>query len=193
MDHPPEGIPALSRGRHKHPSDGACLMETAARVAGEPPTDRPSCVHPLIAAVARIVNDAVSDDARQRLAPLAPVCATTATCDPQVVADLVLLVCQRALPAVLPIWAPAVRRAIRLAGRHRRDGHRAPASRWQLRRAEAAVRYATASLALTTGADRDRHLTTLLIDCLQAVEHRTDRARPARATARRLPVAAPGR
>jgi hypothetical protein len=145
-------------------------MEAAALLSGQPHTDRPTCVHPLIAAVARIVNDAVSDQARQRLLRLVPATISTATTDPGVVDDLVQLVCGRGLPVALPIWAPALRRALRQA--HRR--HRGfPLTRWQLRRAEAAVRYATISMALAS-ADRDHDLTTLLTDCLAAVERVND-------------------
>jgi len=164
--HVPGGMPVLGRGGHPDPTHGACLMEATALIAGEPHSDRPHCVHPFIAAVARIINDAVSDSTRQRLALLAPACATTATTDPRLVDELVILVCQRALPVALPIWAPALRRALRIAGRRIRTGDRGPQTAWQLRRAEAAVRYATASIALAAGGDRDDQLTALLVDCL---------------------------
>ena len=165
----PDGVPVLGRGRH-HPGQGACLMEATALLAGRPHTDRPDCVHPLIAAVARIVNDAVSDPARQHLLRLAPAMATTATDDPRVTDDLTILVCGRALPVALPIWAPALRRALRHARRRLDNGH-PPLTRWQRRRAQAAVRYAAVSLVLTTTHDRDQQLTTLLVDCLATAEH----------------------
>ena len=167
----PDGVPVLGRGRHRHPTDGACLMEATALLAGRPFTHRPDSVHPLLAAVGRIVNDAVSDPARQQLLRYAPALAGTATDDPRAVDDLVVLVCGRALPVALPIWAPAIRHAVRQA-RHRRTHNRPTLSRWQRRRAEAAVRYATVSLVLAGHTHRDDRLTTLLADCLATV-HRT--------------------
>jgi hypothetical protein len=47
-------------------------MELASFLAGEPWSDHPSCTHPLLASLARDVNDHVGDDARNRLAPLIP-------------------------------------------------------------------------------------------------------------------------
>ena len=47
-------------------------MELASFLAGEPWSDHPSCTHPLLASLARDVNDHVDDYARTRLAPLIP-------------------------------------------------------------------------------------------------------------------------
>lgn len=68
----PDGLPLLAAGRHRRPRDGACLMELVSVLAGERWTDAPRCTHPLLARLARLVNDATSDDARPRLARLAP-------------------------------------------------------------------------------------------------------------------------
>jgi len=68
----PTGLSALSRGRHRDPTDGACLMEYTAFLAGEPHTDQPASVHPILAAIARVTNDALTDAERAALAPLAP-------------------------------------------------------------------------------------------------------------------------
>jgi hypothetical protein len=172
----PDGMPVLGRGRHD-PGRGACLMEATAMLAGQPHTDHPACVHPLIAAVARIVNDAVSDPARHDLLRLAPSAINTATDDPRVADDLISLVCGRALPVALPIWAPALRRAVQQA-RHRRRRSHPPLTRWQQRRAHAAVRYATISLVLAGSTDRDHRLTALLTDCIATAYHgETERAR----------------
>ena len=165
----PAGMPILGRGRHRHPTHGACLMEATALLTGQPFTDHPVGVHPLIAAVARIINDAVSDPARQQLLRFAPAAARSATCDPRVVDELVLLICERARPVVLPIWTPAIRRALRNAHRRRRQ-NRQSLTRWQLRRAAAAVRYATVSLVLDGRTNRDQRLTALLADCLTTLE-----------------------
>lgn len=45
----------------------ACVMETTAFIAGEPWSDHPSCVSPVIAAFLRSWNDALDDDGRQQL------------------------------------------------------------------------------------------------------------------------------
>ncbi|TDE09642.1 hypothetical protein [Jiangella asiatica] len=65
-------LPVLSKGKHRNARKGACFMEFASYLAGERWSDHPSCTHPLLAAVARLVNDAVSDDYRPQLAPLVP-------------------------------------------------------------------------------------------------------------------------
>lgn len=67
----PDGLPLLSRGRHRTPRRGASLTEVASLLAGEPWSDRPGCTHPLLAHLARLVNDHVSDAHRNELATLA--------------------------------------------------------------------------------------------------------------------------
>src|SRR5215217_1103385 len=68
----PDGIPVLSRGRHRTPRRGACFMELASLLAGERWSDHPSCTHPLLAHLAREVNDRTSDESRNALACLVP-------------------------------------------------------------------------------------------------------------------------
>src|SRR5204862_8259532 len=68
----PDLVPVLSRGRHRSPRKGACFMELASFMAGERWSDHPACTHPLLAALARQVNDATRDGARHLLAPLIP-------------------------------------------------------------------------------------------------------------------------
>src|SRR6266568_2169792 len=70
--HPPGLVPVLSRGKHRSPRMGACFMELASYLAGERWSDHPACTHPLLAAVARDVNDYTSDAGRARLAGLIP-------------------------------------------------------------------------------------------------------------------------
>jgi hypothetical protein len=69
---PPDLFPILSRGKHRSPRTGACFMELASLLAGERWSDHPACTHPLLAALARHVNDHTSDAGRQRLAELVP-------------------------------------------------------------------------------------------------------------------------
>jgi len=50
----------------------ACLMEAVAFVAGEPWSDNPQCVSPVLAVYGRQLNDCLRDDRRQELRPLIP-------------------------------------------------------------------------------------------------------------------------
>ncbi|MFF9121270.1 hypothetical protein ACF09Y_37925 [Streptomyces massasporeus] len=67
----PDGLPVPGRFAHLHPDDGACLMEAAAVLSSGRFTDSPPGTHPALAALARVVNDSVDDDARHALWPLA--------------------------------------------------------------------------------------------------------------------------
>ncbi|MDJ0378020.1 hypothetical protein [Cryobacterium sp. PH31-L1] len=68
----PDIMPVLSRGKHRTPKSGGCFMEFASYLAGESWSDHPACTHPVLASLARMVNDCSSDDARSRLALLIP-------------------------------------------------------------------------------------------------------------------------
>jgi len=68
----PELMPVLSRGKHRNPRRGACFMEMASFLAGERWSDHPACTHPLLAELARLVNDSLSDRLRPGLNPLIP-------------------------------------------------------------------------------------------------------------------------
>ena len=58
---------SLARGRHRAAEDGACVMELASMLAGEPFSDRPKSVCPVIAAFLRGYNDALPDRERDEL------------------------------------------------------------------------------------------------------------------------------
>ncbi len=96
--YPPEHVPVLSRGKHRSARKGACFMEFASYLAGERWSDHPDCTHPLLAALARGVNDHMSDEARQRLAPLIPSVIGLTSDDPRVDARIALLCARTALP-----------------------------------------------------------------------------------------------
>jgi hypothetical protein len=57
----------LARGKHAHPAEGVCVLELAAMLAGEPFSDRPSSVCPVIAGVLGVYDHAVDDETRQGL------------------------------------------------------------------------------------------------------------------------------
>ena len=61
----------LSQGKHRGPDHGACVMELASMLAGEPFSDRPRCVDPVIAGFLRTYNDGIDEARRQDLYPLA--------------------------------------------------------------------------------------------------------------------------
>jgi len=63
----------LRRGAHPSRDDGMCAMEMVAWLAGEPHSDEPRCSCPVLAALVRAVNDALTDSSRNRLLrPLVP-------------------------------------------------------------------------------------------------------------------------
>ena len=97
----PELMPVLSRGKHRNPRRGACFMEMASFLAGERWSDHPACTHPLLAKLARLVNDIVTDELRPRLIPLIPSVIGLTSDDLHVDAAIAL----RSAMAALPIAA----------------------------------------------------------------------------------------
>lgn len=95
---PPTLMPLLSRGKHRSPRSGACFMEMASMLAGQRWSDHPACTHPLLAALARYVNDYTSDEGRQRLAPLIPSVIGLTSDDLRVDARIALRCATTALP-----------------------------------------------------------------------------------------------
>ena len=61
----------LAHGSHASPDDGLCVMEAVAYLAGEPHTDHPACVSPVLGAFLRNWNDSLPDEDRQVLKPYA--------------------------------------------------------------------------------------------------------------------------
>jgi hypothetical protein len=96
----PELVPQLSRGKHRSPRKGACFMELASFLAGERWSDHPACTHPLLATLARLVNDHTTDAGRRELAPLVPAVIGLTGDDPRVDVQLALRSATTALPVV---------------------------------------------------------------------------------------------
>ena len=133
----PDIMPVLSRGKHRSPKSGGCFMEFASYLAGESWSDHPACTHPVLASLARMVNDCSSNDARSRLALLIPsvigltgsdrrvevVVALRAGCEALPVASLErqralavgVLTCERNASVLDPALAERVRPLIRAA------------------------------------------------------------------------------
>lgn len=82
-------------------------MEMASYLAGERWSDHPKCTHPLVASVARLVNDNTSDHGRARLVGLIPSVVGLTSNDPRVDARIAL----QCATAALPI-APAERQKV---------------------------------------------------------------------------------
>ena len=59
----------LDKGSHENPDDGMCLLEAVAYVQGEPFSDHPKCVSPVLGEFGRHLNDVLPDDLRQQLIP----------------------------------------------------------------------------------------------------------------------------
>ncbi|GGW78114.1 hypothetical protein [Streptomyces caelestis] len=116
---PPDGLPAPGRFAHLHPDDGACLMESAALLAGGRFTDSPAGTHPALAALARVVNDSVGDATRHALWPLAAELADARPLDRAYAPLLVGTVVDAAR-----VWRPASRRLARHGRACRRRGER---------------------------------------------------------------------
>jgi len=98
-------ITTLKSGGHSGLSDGACIMEAAAYVAGEPWSDHPQCVSPVIGVFLRNWNDSLrSDDERTRLLkPLLPKILST-TADPATEERRSYLSLDWMIRTYLPAW-----------------------------------------------------------------------------------------
>ena len=62
----------LAKGAHRSPTEGACVMEAFAFVAGEPWSDHPECASRVLGAFLRSWNDTLPDDERQQLKQYVP-------------------------------------------------------------------------------------------------------------------------
>lgn len=96
----PDSVPMLSQGKHRNPRKGACFMEMASFLAGERWSDHPNCTHPLLASLARLVNDNTSDAGRQELVVMIPSVIGLTSDDPHVDAQIAQLAATTALPVV---------------------------------------------------------------------------------------------
>jgi hypothetical protein len=57
----------LGKGKHRSPDEGACVMELASMLAGEPFSDHPMSVCPVIGSLLRAYNDSIDSERRQDL------------------------------------------------------------------------------------------------------------------------------
>jgi hypothetical protein len=106
-----EFLPLLSRGKHRRPRKGACFMEFASYLAGERWSDHPACTHPLLAVLARHVNDYISDEARQVLVGLVPEVIGLTGSDLRIDVQIT----RRAARTALPVVAEERQRVVAIA------------------------------------------------------------------------------
>lgn len=184
----PEGMPVLTAGRHRSPRQGACFMEFASYLAGERWSDHPACTHPLLAALARDVNDLTADDARGRLLPLVHRVVGLRDADPRSIAIIAAAAAlpvasldrQRALAVgVLLAWqaggpAELAQRALDSApGTEEWARRQLEVTHWRAftdRAAEAMVHTAAVGIALACVLDPDRLLAQLLESAITDAE-----------------------
>lgn len=202
MNTPPV-FPILAAGAHRRPRDGGCFMEIASLLAGLRWSDHPACTHPVLAAVARCVNDATTDDGRQSLTELIPAVVGATSVDPRIAPRLVLTCTDRALlrsgsqhrADLLAGQQAARRRLTRLQGetgpepstrvgaapRHHRwtDVGRRWSEKAYLRvDAPIAIHHAIAALAPRPRVETDGPLRAVLVDAIGELRQSTDSARP---------------
>ncbi|MGW5241547.1 hypothetical protein ACWEOW_21650 [Monashia sp. NPDC004114] len=149
----PDGVPVLSRGRHRNARKGACFMEMASFLAGERWSDHPNCTHPVLATLARCVNDMLDEANRQRLVMMIPEVVGLNPDDERVAVALILASARAAIPVAAEerqnVMALAILNAEGVLAE--RDGHShgqlSEASRKALSTAPAAERWARIHLA----------------------------------------------
>jgi hypothetical protein len=135
----------LKKGGHKSAEEGMCLLEAVSYVAGEPFSDHPPCVDPVLGAYGRTVNDWMTDEERQLLVPLIPKLVGTA-CDHTVSLRRAMLICDGTVRQILPLAfdpiLPDVAAKLRAL-----DQVQDEASAWAAESAAASARSAAASAA----------------------------------------------
>jgi hypothetical protein len=199
MNTTPPSPPRLALGTHLTPDQGACLMEWVSTLAGEPWSDAPATTHPLLAHLARLVNDAMTQSGRQRLVPLGPRLANLTSTDPAVTERLVVLVSGYALKVrpspVLLWWERTARRHLRRAvteppaGGTRRALLKLSQRAFRHGPAYRAIEAAVAALRGT--ASGDDHLLTVLEHAITLVESQRSAPGPVPSHARRSGRPAP--
>jgi hypothetical protein len=157
-------------------------MELVAKLAKEPWTDRPACVHPVLGSIARMVHDHSSKAGRRELLPLAPAFLDTASVGFEGSARLVALCTSTALATAAELaederrrLSNARRTALYLLGTADKP---AGLARWWLPvldkvalsepfyRTFVATEHAAEAVAVTARAADDLRLRQLLKQCL---------------------------
>lgn len=170
----------MTYGRVARPE--SCVLELVSKLAREPWTDRPSCVHPVLGSIARMVHDHSTKAGRRALLPLAPAFLGTAQAGFETSARLVALCISTALTTAGELTrdeharlSNAQRTALYLLGNGEAPGG---AARWWLPaldrvglsepfyRTFVAGEHAAEAVAVTARAADDVRLRQLLKRCL---------------------------
>ncbi len=170
-------------------------MEFASYLAGERWSDHPQCTHPQIASLARDVNDLVSDEHRNGLAPLIHRVVGLRSDDPHLSVVIAIRAAHAAMPiasmdrqraiavavlalierASVPQLAPLVKEALAFAPdaeqwARKNHGLMGVGTSSIEQRASAIVHCATVGIALACVDDADLRLTTLLEQAISDAE-----------------------
>jgi hypothetical protein len=94
----------LKPGGHTSLDAGACLLEAVSYIAGEPWSDHPTCVSPVLGAYGRALNDRLLATDRQKLKPYIPALIGTRTDDPALDDRRAALAADWTIRTVLPRW-----------------------------------------------------------------------------------------
>jgi hypothetical protein len=180
----PDQLPLLGAGAHLSPSQGACLMEYVSVLAGEVFSDHPRCTDPVLAHLARLVNDATSDDGRPRLVRFAPDLAAAGRREPAAAPAVVAAALRVALALRPTSWtlrrhlSGADRRLQNVGGADPGLGQVLSDALYRSGFAPRALAAATGSLAAVPDAARDAALASLLDAALRAHRHAVETLPP---------------
>ena len=159
-------MPILARGNHRHPRAGGCFAEVAATLVTHGWTDRPTCIPPVLAEIARGVNDRTRSETRTGLAALIPW-----TISPRRPGDLIEDI---AVSTALIQLArsdrpgdPALDRLLQRLERRPRPRHLLDRVGWR-RAARHLVRAQLCSISTADESVRDAHLRGILIAAIDA-------------------------
>src|ERR1700755_694288 len=94
----------LSYGTHARPEDGRCAMEWVSHLAGEPHSDEPACVSPVLRAMCIALNDGLEHEPRQRLRPY--LARTIGTADDGLDTERGWMAMDWLIPVYTPAWVP---------------------------------------------------------------------------------------
>jgi hypothetical protein len=165
----------LGRGVHANPHRGCNVLEYASVLAGERWSSRPRSVHPALADVADMVNDQMTDDNRQLLAPLAPWLLGTGTADLRAWPAIAGACIRAALAWASEPGKPRLKTDLDTARKWLAEASRPPDGRrlppWAGRRERRWARHSISTALLTVAAsvdqdDADTMLCQVLLDCV---------------------------
>ena len=158
----------LAHGTHATPEEGRCAMEWVSHLAGEPHSDAPTCVSPVLRALCVTLNDGLPDGPRQRLRPY--LARTIGTADDGLDGARAWLAMDWLISAYAPAWlrligldreaaaladapavtsAPALARRLAALARGRRAARDARVTAWRAGRDPLSARIAAARGART--------------------------------------------